>query len=116
MPTVGGQTALNLAMELANNGVLDRFGVELIGASVEAIRTAEDRERFKSAMTEIGLAVPASGFAYSLDEAMKVGDEIGFPLIVRPSFILGGKGSGIAIDSGRAAAHRGDRLVRQPHL
>ena len=69
LPTVGGQTALNLAMELADNGVLDRFGVELIGASVEAIRTAEDRERFKTAMTEIGLAVPASGFAYSLDEA-----------------------------------------------
>jgi carbamoyl-phosphate synthase large subunit len=96
LATVGGQTALNLAMELANNGVLDRFGVELIGASVEAIRTAEDREQFKAAMTEIGLAVPASGFAYSLEEAIQVGDEIGFPLIVRPSFILGGKGSGIA--------------------
>ena len=62
LPTVGGQTALNLAMELADNGVLDRFGVELIGASVDAIRTAEDRERFKNAMTEIGLAVPASGW------------------------------------------------------
>jgi carbamoyl-phosphate synthase large subunit len=96
LPTVGGQTALNLATELAENGVLDRFGVELIGASVEAIRTAENRERFKAAMTEIGLAVPASGFAYSLDEAMAVGDAIGYPLIVRPSYILGGKGSGIA--------------------
>ena len=99
LPTVGGQTALNLAMELADNGVLDRFGVELIGASVEAIRTAEDRERFKSAMTEIGLAVPASGFAYSLDEATRVGDDVGYPVIVRPSFILGGKGSGIAANA-----------------
>src|SRR5438874_12529356 len=98
LPTVGGQTALNLAMELADNGVLDRYGVELIGASVEAIRTAEDRERFKTAMTEIGLAVPASGFAYNLDEAMAVGTDIDFPLIIRPSFILGGAGTGIAHD------------------
>jgi carbamoyl-phosphate synthase large subunit len=99
LPTVGGQTALNLAMELADNGVLDRFGVELIGASVEAIRTAEDRERFKTAMTEIGLAVPASGFAYSVEEAVKVGDDVDYPVIVRPSFILGGKGSGIAANA-----------------
>src|SRR5438309_1803786 len=99
LPTVGGQTALNLAMELAENGVLDRFGVELIGASVEAIRTAEDRELFKTAMTEIGLSVPASGFAYSIDEALTVGDEVGYPVIVRPSYILGGTGTGIASDS-----------------
>ncbi|TML92370.1 MAG: carbamoyl-phosphate synthase large subunit [Actinobacteria bacterium] len=99
LPTVGGQTALNLAMELADNGVLDRYGVELIGASVEAIRTAEDRERFKTAMTEIGLAVPASGFAYSLEEAERIGDDVGYPVIVRPSFILGGKGSGIAANA-----------------
>jgi carbamoyl-phosphate synthase large subunit len=79
--------------------VLDRFGVELIGASVEAIRTAEDRERFKTAMTEIGLAVPASGFAYSVEEAVKVGDDVDYPVIVRPSFILGGKGSGIAANA-----------------
>src|SRR5262249_36491860 len=89
-------TALNLAMALHESGVLEEYGVELIGADAEAIRTAEDRERFKAAMTEIGLAVPPSGFAYSLDEAMKVGDEIGYPVIVRPSFILGGQGTGIA--------------------
>src|SRR5205807_1512730 len=86
LPTLGGQTALNLAMALVERGVLERFGVELIGASAEAIRTAEDRERFKTAMTEIGLAVPASGFAYTLDEALVVAEEVGYPVIVRPSF------------------------------
>src|SRR6187397_754031 len=72
LPTLGGQTALNVAMALAERGVLERFGVELIGASIEAIHTAENREQFKAAMTEIGLAVPNSGFAYQLDEAVKV--------------------------------------------
>jgi carbamoyl-phosphate synthase large subunit len=98
LPTLGGQTALNLAVTLAERGVLDRFGVELIGASIDAIHTAENRERFKAAMTEIGLAVPASGFAYQLDEAAKVGHEVGYPVIVRPSFIMGGRGTGIAAD------------------
>src|SRR5438309_7431933 len=96
LPTVGGQTALNLAMELAERGILEAYGAELIGASAEAIRTAEDRELFKMAMTEIGLAVPASGFAYTLDDAVQVGEDVGFPVIVRPSFILGGGGTGIA--------------------
>jgi carbamoyl-phosphate synthase large subunit len=104
LPTMGGQTALNLAMALAERppggaSVVERFGVELIGANAEAIRTAEDRERFKSAMTEIGLGVPASGFAHDLEGAMAVGEEIGYPLIVRPSFILGGAGTGIAFDA-----------------
>ena len=99
LPTLGGQTALNLAMALDERGILARYGVELIGAQAEAIRTAENRERFKSAMTEIGLAVPDSGFAYVLDEALVVGEKIGFPVIVRPSFILGGKGTGIAHDA-----------------
>ncbi|MDQ2827092.1 MAG: carbamoyl-phosphate synthase large subunit [Actinomycetota bacterium] len=98
LPTLGGQTALNLAIALAEKGVLEQYGVELIGASVEAIHTAENRERFKSAMTEIGLAVPNSGFAYHLDEAVKVGDDVGYPVIVRPSFIMGGGGTGIAAD------------------
>jgi carbamoyl-phosphate synthase large subunit len=96
LPTLGGQTALNLAMACVERGVLERFGVELIGASAEAIATAEDREKFKAAMTEIGLAVPASGFAYALEEAMAVGEDIGYPVIVRPSYILGGAGTGIA--------------------
>ena len=96
LPTLGGQTGLNLAMALHERGVLEEFGVELIGASAEAIRTAENREAFKAAMTEIGLAVPPSGFAYATHEAAKVGDEIGYPVIVRPSYILGGRGTGIA--------------------
>ncbi|HVE46397.1 MAG TPA: carbamoyl-phosphate synthase large subunit [Acidimicrobiales bacterium] len=98
LPTLGGQTALNLAMALHERGVLEKFGVEVIGAKPEAIATAENRESFKAAMTDIGLAVPASGFAYRLEEAEKVGEDIGYPLIVRPSYILGGAGTGIAHD------------------
>ena len=98
LPTLGGQTALNLAMNLADRGIVGDGAVPLIGASVEAIRTAENRDRFKAAMTEIGLEVPTSGFAYSLNEALAVGDALGYPVIVRPSFILGGQGTGIAHD------------------
>jgi carbamoyl-phosphate synthase large subunit len=98
LPTLGGQTALNLAMALHERGTFARLGVEMIGASPEAIATAEDRERFKEAMTEIGLAVPESGFAYTLGDALEVGERIGYPLIIRPSYILGGAGTGIAAD------------------
>ena len=96
LPTLGGQTALNLAMELADRGVLDRHGVEMIGASREAIDTAEDRDRFRRAMEEVGLQCARSGIAHSLDEAMKVIDEIGLPVIIRPAYILGGKGTAFA--------------------
>jgi len=96
LPTLGGQTALNLAIALAEDGVLDRGGVEMIGAGVEAIRTAENRDRFKQAMGEIGLALPRSGIAHTLDEALAVADAVGYPVIVRPSFILGGGGTGMA--------------------
>jgi carbamoyl-phosphate synthase large subunit len=96
LPTLGGQTALNLAIAASEAGVLEEYGVALIGAGVDAIRTAEDRRQFKAAMLEIGLSVPRSGIAYTLAEAMAVGEEIGFPLIVRPSFILGGGGTGFA--------------------
>jgi carbamoyl-phosphate synthase large subunit len=98
LPTLGGQTALNLAMGLHESGVLERFGVEMIGASPTAINTAENRELFHRAMTEIGLATPESGFAYHLEEALVVAERIGYPIIVRPSFILGGAGTGIAFD------------------
>src|SRR5215216_175628 len=107
LPTLGGQTALNLAMALSERGVLERFGVELIGANAEAIATAEDRERFKAAMTGIGLGVPASGIAHSLDEALAVGEEVGLPVIIRPAYILGGRGTGMAAtpeELARAAA------------
>src|SRR5688572_6807885 len=109
LPTLGGQTALNLAVELDDAGVLERNGVELIGAGIEAIRTAENRQRFKAAMEEVGLAVPRSGFGYTLDEALTVADQVGYPLIVRPSFILGGGGTGIAHDPDemRTIAERG---------
>jgi carbamoyl-phosphate synthase large subunit len=98
LPTLGGQTGLNLAIALDEAGVLDAFNVEMIGASVEAIRTAEDRQRFKTAMMEIGLRVPPSGVAYAVDDALAVAAEVGYPVIVRPAFILGGGGTGIAHD------------------
>ncbi len=96
LPTLGGQTGLNLAMELVEQGVLDAHGVELIGADAEAIATAEDRERFKVAMQEIGLEVARSGIAHDMDEAMKVVDDVGLPIIIRPAYILGGRGTGMA--------------------
>ncbi|MGZ4729145.1 MAG: carbamoyl phosphate synthase preATP-grasp domain-containing protein, partial [Acidimicrobiales bacterium] len=96
LPTRGGQTALNLAMELVEAGVLDRYDVELIGANAESIATAEDREQFKVAMAEIGLSSPASAIAHSLEEALAVVDGIGLPVVIRPAYILGGRGTGIA--------------------
>jgi carbamoyl-phosphate synthase large subunit len=99
LPTLGGQTALNLTMELVRRGVTDRLGIEVIGARPNAIDTAESRELFKAAMADIGLAVPESGFAYALDEAAGIAEEIGWPIMVRPSFILGGAGTGIAHNS-----------------
>ncbi|MDE0267550.1 MAG: carbamoyl-phosphate synthase large subunit [Acidimicrobiaceae bacterium] len=96
LPTLGGQTGLNLAAELSDSGVLDDYGVELIGADFKAISTAEDRQLFKEAMIEIGLDVPRSGTATSMGQARKVLEEVGLPVIVRPAFILGGSGTGIA--------------------
>jgi carbamoyl-phosphate synthase large subunit len=98
LPTLGGQTALNLTMELSRRGVPEAFGVEVIGARPEAIETAEDREKFKIAMTEIGLACPVSGVAHELEDAVEIARGIGYPIMVRPSFILGGQGTGIAAD------------------
>jgi carbamoyl-phosphate synthase large subunit len=96
LPTVGGQTALNLAVELHKRGALERHGVKLIGASIEAIKVAEDRLLFRNAMKEIGIDVPRSGVATSLEEAGAIVEEVGFPAIIRPSFTLGGVGGGIA--------------------
>jgi carbamoyl-phosphate synthase large subunit len=96
LPTVGGQTALNLAVSLAEAGVLDRYGVKLIGANIEAIKVGEDRLRFRDAMKEIGVDVPASGLARSLDEATAIVNETRFPSVIRPSFTMGGVGGGIA--------------------
>src|SRR5258708_3731098 len=112
LPTVGGQTALNLAVELWEKGILQKYGVELIGASVDAIKVAEDRLLFRDAMREIGLAVPESRYVKSMPEAFEAIEPIGFPIIVRPSFTLGGVGGGIAynIEEFRDIAQRGLRL------
>ncbi len=98
LPTLGGQTALNLTMELVRRGVTERLGIEVIGARPQAIETAESRELFKLAMADIGLAVPQSGFARTLEGATRIAHEIGWPIMVRPSYILGGAGTGIAHD------------------
>ncbi|MGD2084379.1 MAG: carbamoyl-phosphate synthase large subunit, partial [Chromatiales bacterium] len=96
LPTMGGQTALNCALDLVREGVLERYGVEMIGASREAIDKAEDRDLFRQAMRRIGLDMPRSAMAHSLEEALQVQAQIGFPTIIRPSFTLGGSGGGIA--------------------
>ena len=96
LPTLGGQTALNLAMELESAGILKKYDVELIGADAEAIDTAENRDKFKQAMIEIGLDVPKSGVAHDMEAARAIVAELGLPIIIRPAYILGGKGTGIA--------------------
>ena len=99
LPTMGGQTALNCALDLWRHGVLEKHGVELIGASPEAIDKAEDRQKFKNAMEKIGLGSARSGIAHSMEEAWRVQREMGFPTVVRPSFTLGGTGGGIAYNA-----------------
>ena len=96
LPTMGGQTALNCALDLADNGVLEKYNVELIGAKREAIRMAEDRELFRVAMGEIGLECPRAAVAHTLEEALEIQTRVGYPTIIRPSFTLGGSGGGIA--------------------
>src|SRR5262245_48363802 len=109
LPTVGGQTALNLAIELHDKGILEKYGVTLIGAQVEAIKVGEDRLLFRNAMGEIGVEVPRSGVAKSLEEALAIVEGTGFPAIIRPSFTMGGVGGGIAynIEEFRELAGRG---------
>src|ERR671929_990892 len=109
LPTVGGQTGLNLAVDLAAAGTLDKYNVKLIGASIDAIKVAEDRQLFKDAMREIGLDVPQSGVARTSAEAVELAKTLGFPLVIRPSFTLGGVGGGIAynIEEFRELAGRG---------
>ena len=99
LPTMGGQTALNCALDLWHHGVLDKYKVELIGATPEAIDKAEDRQKFKNAMTKIGLGSARSGIAHSMDEAWAVQKTVGFPVVIRPSFTLGGTGGGIAYNA-----------------
>ena len=99
LPTLGGQTALNTAVELAESGVLERYGVELIGAKLEAIQMAENRELFKEAMDRTGLEMPRGAFVHSLEEALQHQPEVGYPTIIRPSFTLGGSGGGIAYNA-----------------
>ena len=112
LPTLGGQTALNLTMRLDKAGVFERLGIELIGANADAIARAEDRELFKKTMLDNGLDLPRSGIAHTMDEALALIDEIGFPLIIRPGYTLGGSGGGTAynIEEYKAIVERGLKL------
>ncbi len=114
LPTLGGQTALNATVRLAEAGVLERFGVRLIGAGLEAIRRAEDRREFAATMQAAGLPLPRSGFAHTLDEALQVAAEVGYPVIVRPSFVLGGGGTGLAADEIELRVVAGRGLAESP--
>ncbi|MFL5312398.1 MAG: carbamoyl-phosphate synthase large subunit, partial [Myxococcales bacterium] len=114
LPTLGGQTALNLAVQLARQGILAKHGTQLIGAQLDAIEKAEDRQRFKDTMTAVGLDVPKSGVARSLDEVNAIGHELGFPLILRPSFTLGGLGGGIAYNREELAEMGARALAYSP--
>src|SRR3954465_91212 len=96
LPTLGGQTGLNTAMDLHKNGILEKFGVEMIGARADVIDKAEDRQKFKDAMLKIGLDLPRSGVARSLAEAQAIREQVGLPCVLRPSFTLGGTGGSIA--------------------
>ena len=109
LPTIGGQTALNLATILSERGVLTKYNVELIGADYKAIKKAEDRKEFKAAMERINLEVPKSGLAHNMENAKKVAREIGFPLIIRPSYTLGGTGASVVynVEEFEALAQRG---------
>ncbi len=109
LPTMGGQTALNCALDLEKHGVLEKFGVQMIGANAHAIDLAEDRQKFRDAMTEIGLGSARSGLAHSMEEARQAQAEVGFPVIIRPSFTLGGTGGGIAynVDEFESIVSRG---------
>src|SRR5450830_1420739 len=125
LPTVGGQTAINLALALSDSGLLEKLGIELIGAKEEAMRLAEDRDLFKKAMIEIGAEVPRSETARSLAEAERIASEIGFPLVIRPSFTLGGSGGGIAsrpgelrgvVEHGLSESPAGEILIEESLL
>ncbi|MEO6589639.1 MAG: carbamoyl phosphate synthase large subunit, partial [Pyrinomonadaceae bacterium] len=98
LPTVGGQTGLNLSVELFEQGILEKHGVKLIGANVESIKVGEDRELFKKAMDEIGIPSAKGGFAHTWEEAQKIVEETGYPAIIRPAFTLGGTGGGVAFN------------------
>ena len=114
LPNMGGQTALNCTVALEEAGVLERFGVEVIGCNLDSIRTGEDRELFAAAMRDIGLEVAASGFAHTLDEARSVARELGYPVVIRPSFTLGGAGGGIAHDEAELELIAGQGLALSP--
>ena len=105
LPNMGGQTALNCAVALAESGVLEECGVEVIGCDVDSIRTGEDRELFAQAMRDIGLEVARSGTAHTLAECERIAGEIGYPVVVRPAFTLGGAGGGMARVPRRPGAH-----------
>ncbi len=114
LPTIGGQTGLNAALAISEAGVLDHYSVEMIGASIDSIKRAEDRKLFKKAMDEIGLNVPESGFAYNKKKADEIARKLGFPVVIRPSFTLGGSGGGIALNEEQFSKMAENGLMLSP--
>ncbi|MEO1365719.1 MAG: carbamoyl phosphate synthase large subunit, partial [Acidobacteriota bacterium] len=119
LPTVGGQTGINLATALAERGAFEKYGkggkpIELLGASIKALQLGESRQEFKIAMEEVGLEVPRSGYADGLKSARRIADELGFPLIIRPSFTLGGEGGGVAYNRDELEAVVAEALQASP--
>ncbi len=114
LPTLGGQTGLNTAVEVARMGALEQYGVEMIGATLASIKKAEDRDMFRTAMNRIGLKIPRSGIVTRMDEAQPISDVIGFPIIVRPSYTLGGTGGGVAYNPEELETLTQVRAGRQP--
>ena len=112
LPTVGGQTALNITREVAATGLFEKYGVELIGAGLDAIETAEDRARFKEAMDGIGIATARSAYVASVEAALSAAEGLGYPVMVRPSYILGGGGTGIARDRSELLRIAGSGICR----
>ena len=114
LPTLGGQTALNAAIALAENGTLEEFGVEMIGANLEAIHKAEDRQQFKDVVERVGGESARSRICHTMDELLEAADELGYPMVVRPSFTMGGLGSGMAYDEADLRRIGGDGLHYSP--
>ncbi len=111
LPNLGGQTGLNLSSALAKEGILDKFGVKVIGVNIDAIERGEDRGVFKETMTKLGIDMPESELAYSVEEAEKIADKIGYPVIIRPAYTMGGTGGGAVFNVEELRSHRRKRAV-----
>ena len=113
LPNLGGQTGLNLSSALAKEGILDKFGVKVIGVNIDAIERGEDRGIFKETMTKLGIDLPKSELAYSVEEAEKIAEKLGYPVVIRPAYTMGGTGGGVVFNVEELRSYRGQRAFRE---